>query len=75
MVCRDDSCLFAFGKNLKKFISTVEPRFMDTHLVQTTHYYRQVSLSLAKVHTFSLNSTGLIRTLVNADNRHLFLGQ
>lgn len=76
MVCRNDSCLFAFGKNLKKFITTVEPHFMDTHLVQTPHYYGRVSLSLGKLHTFSLNSTGLIPTPVNVDNRQsLFLGQ
>ena len=81
MVCRNDSCLFAFGKNLKKFITTVEPHFMDTHfmdthLVQTPHYYGRVSLSLGKLHRFSLNSTGLIPTPINVDNRQLlFLGQ
>ena len=41
--------------------------------MQTSHYYGQFSLSLEKAHTFSLNSTGLIRIPVNAGNGHLFL--
>ena len=59
----------------KNFIITVEPCFMDTHLIQTPGYYRQFALSLGKEHTFSLNSTCLIRTPINADNGHLFLAQ
>ena len=41
--------------------------------MQTPHHYGQFSLSPEKAHTFSLNSTGLIRIPVNADNGHLFL--
>ena len=40
------------------------PRFMDTLLIWTPHYYRQFALSLGKGKAliFSLNSTRLIRT-------------
>ena len=52
------------------------PRFTDTNLIWTPrYYYGQFSLSLEKALTFSLNSTRLIRTQVNADNGHLFLAQ
>ena len=44
---------------------------MDTRLIRTPHHYGQFSLSLGKALTFSLNSTRLIRTPVNADNGHL----
>jgi len=37
------------------------------------HYYGQFSSSLGKAITFSLNSTRLIQTSVNADNGYLFL--
>ena len=44
--------------------STVKPRFTDTRLIQTHHYYGQFVLSLGKkAPTFSLNSTRLTRTL------------
>ena len=43
--------------------------------MQTPHYYRQFSLSLGKAITFSLNSTQLIQTAVNMDNRHFFPAQ
>ena len=56
-------------------VTTVKPHFTDIHLTRTPCYYGQFSLSLGKVHTFSLNSTHLIRTPVNADNVHLFLAQ
>ena len=52
----------------------IEPPFMDIRLIRTPGYYnRQFSLSLGKVHTFSLNQTCLIQTPINADNRHLLL--
>ena len=38
---------------------------MDTHLIQTPHYYGQFSLSLAL--TFSLNSICLIQMPINTD--------
>ena len=56
-------------------INTVKPHFMDTHLIWTPRYYGQLSLFLGKTLTFSLNLTHLIRTLVNKNNRHLFLAQ
>ena len=59
----------------KNFIITVEPCFMETHLIQTPGYYGQFALSLGKAHTLSLNSTCFIQTPVNVDNRHLFLAQ
>ena len=55
--------------------NTAQPNFMDTRLMQTPHYYRQFSLSLGKAITFSLNSTQLIWTAVNMDNRHFFPAQ
>ena len=42
--------------------STAEPRFTDTHVIQTPGYYRQFSLSLGEAVTSHLNSTRLIRT-------------
>ena len=53
--------------------NTVKPCFTDTNLIRTCHHYRQLSLSLGKVHTIS--STRLIRTPINVDNGHLFLAQ
>ena len=46
-----------------KYVETVKPRFMDTHLIRTPHYYGQFALFLGTVsRTFSLNSTRLLRT-------------
>ena len=46
-----------------KYVETVKPRFMDTHLIRTPHYYGQFALSLGTVSlTFSLNSTRLLQT-------------
>ena len=56
-----------------KLENTVEARFTHTRLIRTPRYYGPLSLSLGKVLTFSQNSTRLIRTPVNTDNRHLFL--
>ena len=53
--------------------NTVKPCFTDTNLIRTCHHYRQLSLSLGKVHTIS--STRLMRTPINVDNGHLFLAQ
>ena len=44
--------------------NTVEPRFADTPLFRTVFFVPGES------HTFSLNSTRLIHTPVNADNGH-----
>ena len=44
----------------------------DICFIRTSHYYRQ---SLGKALKFSLNSTHLIQTPINADNGHLFLAQ
>jgi len=54
---------------------TVEPHLTDSCLIRTSPYYGQFSLSLGKALTFSLNSTRLIQTPINADNGHLFLAQ
>ena len=56
-------------------INTVKTHFMDTRLIWTPRYYGQVSLFPGKALTFSLNLTHLIQTLVNKNNRHLFLAQ
>ena len=53
------------------FSITAEPRF-DIH---PPRYYGQLSLSLEKALEFSLNSTCLIRTLVNANHGLSFLAQ
>ena len=60
---------------LSVYQNTVEPCFTDTCLILSPHYYGQFALSVGKTRTFSLNSTCLIRTPVNADNVHLFLVQ
>ena len=57
----------------KKFGITVKPRFTKTCLIWTPH--EQFSLSLEKALPFPLNSTHLIRTPINANNRRLFLDQ
>ena len=54
---------------------TIKPCFTDTRLIQTPHYYGQFPLSLGKVLTFSVNSTCLIQTPIDANNRHFFLAQ
>ena len=59
----DPSLLCSFIHRTE-FNGTVEPRFMDTRLIQTPHNYGQFSLSLGQVHTFSFNSTRLIWTPV-----------
>ena len=80
-LCQSNFILLGTSKlqiNFQKMaveVTTVKPHFTDIHLTRTPRYYRQFSLSLGKVHTFSLNSTHLIRTPVNADNVHLFLAQ
>ena len=81
-LCQSNFILLGTSKlqiNFQKMaveVTTVKPHFTDIHLTRTPCYYRQFSLSLGKVHTFSLNSTHLIRTPVNADNVHyLFLAQ
>ena len=49
----------------RKVLSTkVQPRFTDTRLIRTARDYGHCSLSIGKVHTFSINSTRLIWTLV-----------
>ena len=48
---------------------------MDTRLIRTPHFYRQLALSLGKALTFSLNLTCSIWIPVDADNRHLFPAQ
>ena len=55
----------------KNFIITVEPCFMETHLIQTPGYYGQFALSLGKAHTLSVNSNCLIRTPVNVGQQTL----
>ena len=54
---------------------TTVKHFTDICLKRTPRYYGQFSLSLGKVHTFSLNSSCLIPTSANADNVHFFLAQ
>ena len=49
----------------------VEPRFADTRLIRTPHYYGQFPLSLGKAHTFFL--TRLIRAPLNTEKGHFFL--
>ena len=48
------------------------PALQIPHLIRTPRYYGQLSLSLERALTFSINLT---RTPVNADNGHLFLVQ
>ena len=80
-LCQSNFILLGTSKlqiNFQKMaveVTTVKPNFMDISLTRTPRYYGQFSLSLGKIHTFSLNSTRLIRTSVNADNGHLFLAQ
>ena len=50
----------------------VEPCFMDTCLIKAPHYCGEISSSLEKAFTFSLNSTHLIRTPINANNGNFF---
>ena len=52
------------------FEHTVEPRFTGHPLNTDTSLLRTVLFVPGKAHTFSLNSTDLIRTLVNAYNGH-----
>ena len=80
-LCQSNFILLGTSKlqiNFQKMaveVTTVKPNFTDICLTWTPHYYGQFLLSPGKVHTFSLNSTHLIRTPVNADNVHLFLAQ
>ena len=60
---------------MKEYINTLQPRLKDTSLIPTPRYYGHFSLCLGKALTFSLNSTRLIWTPVNADNGHLLLAQ
>ena len=53
-----------------KEIIAVEPHFTDTRLKRTLRYYGHFSLFPGVTLTFSLNSTRLIRTPINADNGH-----
>ena len=68
---QDDSGRYV-GSQCYNIGCTVELRFTDTHLIRTPCYYGQLSLSLERALTFSLNLT---RTPVNADKGHLFLAQ
>ena len=58
-----------------KIENTVDTRFTHTRLIRTPRYYGPLSLSIGKILTLSQNSTRLIRTPVDTDNRHLFLPQ
>ena len=54
---------------------TVEPRFTGHPLNTESSLLRTVLFVPGKAHTFSLNSTDLIRTLVYTYNGHQFLAQ
>ena len=41
---------------------TVKPRFMDTHLIQTPHYYTQFALSLGKESPYIFSKFNPINT-------------
>lgn len=56
-------------------LNTVEPRFTHTRLKRTPRYFGQFPLSPGKALTFSLNSSRLIRSLVNGENGHSILAQ
>ena len=48
----------------KFYLLKSNPRFTDTRLIRTARDYGHCSLSIGKVHTFFINSTRLIWTLV-----------
>ena len=58
-----------------KMIIQSNPVLWAPASIWTPPYYGQLSLSLGKALTVSLNVTHLIWTPINADNRHLFLAQ
>ena len=62
-----------FGE--RGFQGTVESHSMDTCLIQTPSYNRQLCLSRRNAHIFSLKLDCLIQTPVNVDNRHFSVSQ
>lgn len=62
-------CLYCTWVSIK-WGSTVEPNFMDTHLIfMDTWLLRTFRLSCQKAYTFYLTFTTIYRDLLNIDNR------